>query len=239
MRNGYIEPGDIMRAYWTDTHKELVMLNNTIDISHHQTLHSATDIKGDGIQFALLKATEGCDYTDPRYIAYRSALENAGICCGAYHFGTGSDAAQQAVDFLNATKTLEAPSLLALDFESNPSRTTMTVPQANTFVKTIYERTGRYPGLYVSTETIKKLRDWHQNATEHLYRCWLWVAQWGDEPNAAAISPWSHWTLWQYTDGGHGREPHAVSGIGTCDRDKFYGTEDQFQAFIKPRPNTP
>jgi lysozyme len=27
--------------------------------------------------------------------------------------------------------------------------------------------------------------------------------------------------MWQYTDGALGGEPHAVAGIGRCDRDKF------------------
>jgi lysozyme len=35
---------------------------------------------------------------------------------------------------------------------------------------------------------------------------------------------WSTWTLWQYTDGMHGPEPHAVKGIGPCDRNKFNGS---------------
>jgi lysozyme len=35
--------------------------------------------------------------------------------------------------------------------------------------------------------------------------------------------------MWQYTDGGIGPEPHAVNGIGRCDRDKFNGNENQLR----------
>jgi lysozyme len=35
--------------------------------------------------------------------------------------------------------------------------------------------------------------------------------------------------MWQYTDGNFGPQPHAVNGIGNCDRDKFNGTEDQLR----------
>jgi hypothetical protein len=37
------------------------------------------------------------------------------------------------------------------------------------------------------------------------------------------------WTLWQYTDGGVGPHPHAVDGIGPCDRDMFNGTRKQLK----------
>jgi len=44
---------------------------------------------------------------------------------------------------------------------------------------------------------------------------------------AAVIPPnWPAYTLWQYTDGHHGNPPHAVDGIGACDRDLYEGTED-------------
>jgi len=41
--------------------------------------------------------------------------------------------------------------------------------------------------------------------------------------------PPGKWTLWQYTDGGVGPRPHAVDGIGPCDRDMFNGTRKQLK----------
>ena len=40
---------------------------------------------------------------------------------------------------------------------------------------------------------------------------------------------WPTWTMWQYTDGAVGPDPHQVAGIGHCDRDKFNGSEDQLR----------
>ena len=37
---------------------------------------------------------------------------------------------------------------------------------------------------------------------------------------------WTTWTMWQYTDGAIGPEPHSVEGIGHCDRNKFNGDLD-------------
>jgi len=54
-----------------------------------------------------------------------------------------------------------------------------------------------------------------------LSNCWFWLSQYG---STAVVPPnWKGWTLWQYTDGGLGPEPHEIPGIGRCDRDKFGG----------------
>src|SRR5262249_2815369 len=54
-----------------------------------------------------------------------------------------------------------------------------------------------------------------------LRNTWFWLAQYG--PKAVVPPCWPRWTLWQYTDGGLGPEPHSVDGVGRCDRDRFNG----------------
>jgi lysozyme len=81
------------------------------------------------------------------------------------------------------------------------------------------EATGRWPGLY-SGHYIKELLG--TRADPVLANCWLWLAQYG--PTAVVPPNWASWTMWQYTDGGLGPEPHVVEGIGRCDRDKFNGS---------------
>ena len=65
----------------------------------------------------------------------------------------------------------------------------------------------------------------HTSGAGHL--CWL--AQYG--PTAVVPPNWATWTLWQYTDGAVGPEPHQVPGIGRCDRDRFNGTESELKSF--------
>jgi lysozyme len=205
------------------------MVNNTIDISHYQSVEDTTSVKDADINLVILKATQGVGYTDPMYIENTGKLEAAEITCGAYHFGTGSDAKQQADNFLAVAGH---DRLLALDFESNPSGTQMTLLQAQVFVEHIKDKTGRYPGLYTDQNTIKTIIG-NDNAV--LSQCWLWVARYGKQPDT--LGPWNSWTLWQYTDGTTGDQPHGVSGIKTssetlCDRDKFYGDISQFDRFM-------
>jgi len=57
-----------------------------------------------------------------------------------------------------------------------------------------------------------------------LANCWLWLSQFGNTPVVPAN--WPSWTMWQYTDGKMGPQPHDVDGVGPCDRDKFNGDLD-------------
>src|SRR5260370_25747389 len=72
------------------------------------------------------------------------------------------------------------------------------------------------PGLY-SGHYIKDLLG--TNSDPVLANCWFWLSQYG--PTAVVPANWPTWTMWQYTDGAVGPQPHSVPGAGMCDRDKF------------------
>ena len=152
------------------------------------------------------------------YEINRTKASDAGIYWGVYHFGVGSDGVEQAEWFLNSVQP-GSSDLLVLDFEANPTGPSMTLEEARAFVSHIRASTGRWPGLY-SGHYIKDLLG---TAIDPLLtQCWLWLAQFG--PTAVVPPNWKTWTLWQYTDGGVGPEPHQVKGIGRCDRDTFNGS---------------
>ena len=139
---------------------------------------------------------------------------------GAYHFATGSDGIKQADNFLNVVKP-DNNTLLVLDFEPNPTGPSMDLVEAHAFVSHVQQATGRYPGFY-SGHYIKQLLGGTKDSV--LANCWFWLAQYG--PTAVVPPTWDTWTMWQYTDGNMGSTPHDVDGIGSCDRDKFNGTQD-------------
>jgi len=67
----------------------------------------------------------------------------------------------------------------------------------------------------------------HQRSARHVRRpCSQKLLVLARQYGKTAVVPpnWPTWTMWQYTDGGLGPEPHTVDGIGRCDRDKFQGT---------------
>ena len=194
--------------------------SSVIDISHHNG--KSLDFKqarADGIVGVIHKASQGTSGRDPMYAANRAKAREAGLLWGAYHFATGSDGARQAAHFLDVVGD-PRDVLLALDLEPNPGGASMDLVGAHAFVVHIYEKTGRFPGLY-SGHKIKELLG--ARADPILANCWLWLAQYGDK---AVVPPnWPTWTLWQYTDGKVGGDPKTVKGIGPCDRSRFNGSE--------------
>jgi GH25 family lysozyme M1 (1,4-beta-N-acetylmuramidase) len=198
-------------------------LNAVVDISHHNGNVNLQLAKADGIIGVIHKATQGTTILDPMYVTNRTQAQNEGLLWGAYHFGTGGDGAAQAQYFLHVVGTYEN-TLLVLDFEQNTGGASMSLEDARAFVTEVNEVTGRYPGFY-SGSYIKQLLGSAKDPV--LAQCWLWLPEYGPTPVVPAN--WPTWTMWQYTDGNYGPQPHSVNGIGNCDRDKFNGTEAQLQ----------
>jgi len=204
--------------------------NSIIDISSFQGLPDFKKIKAAGIVGVLHKATEGIGFHDSTYAANKKAVRAEGLLWGAYHFGTGSDPAKQAEEFVRVADVAD-DELLVLDYETNEHGTQMKVPGAKQFINRVLELTGRRPGLY-SGNTIRD--DLGNTADPDLAKCWLWVAHYDSPPAAPKIhKTWSKWTLWQYTDGQAGPDPHSITGFGRCDRDTFNGDDVALDKFWK------
>jgi lysozyme len=199
--------------------------NGVVDLSHHNGTVDLLTAAQSGIAGVIQKATQGQTYVDPTFTANQALAKRAGLLWGAYHFGTGDDGVAQA-DFFLRTVQPDASTLLVLDFEANPQGPSMPLGEAYAFVTHVQAVTGRWPGLY-SGHYIKDLLGTRSDPV--LANCWFWLAQYG--PTAVVPPTWPAWTLWQYTDGGMGPEPHEVPGIGACDRDLFNGSEAQLRAW--------
>ncbi len=198
-------------------------INVVVDLSHHNGNVDFAKAKAAGIVGVIHKATQGQSDLDKTYDAHRKAALDAGLLWGAYHFATGSDGIKQAENFLTVAEP-EKDTLLVLDFEPNPTGPSMDLLEAHAFVTHVQEQIGRFPGFY-SGHYIKQLLG--SNKDPVLANCWFWLAQYGATPVVPAT--WQTWTMWQYTDGNLGPEPHEVDGIGSCDRDKFNGDLDHLR----------
>ena len=199
-------------------------INAVIDISHHNGSRlDFAKAKADGIVGVIQKASQGQGYVDPTYRTNRNKARAAGLLWGAYHFATGADGVKQAAHFLDAVGDA-TDTLLVLDFEPNPTGPSISLEEARAFNTHVFEQTGRWPGLYAG-HYLKELLGTRSDPV--LANSWIWIAQYG--PTVVVPVNWPTWTMWQYTDGGAGPEPHRVSGIGRCDRNKFNGTEAQLR----------
>jgi lysozyme len=189
------------------------MIDQVLDLSRYNTVLSFPALYNAGIRGIIHKATQNDDHVDPCYVKRVQPIRSAGIMHGAYHFGTGDTSGyDQAVHFLE-TVNPDDRTLLALDWEDNPSGSTMRLDQATRFVWTIHEETGRWPLIY-SGHLAKEILGATYDAT--LAKCPLWLAQYGQIATTPAT--WPRWALWQYTDKGQ------VDGIkGNVDRSRFNG----------------
>lgn len=88
-----------------------------IDIYNGQGRPDFAKVKGDGISFVILKATEGVDFADPSFTANAQAAKDAGLPIGAYHFLRATPINQQAQDFLAEISGHGPYAMLAIDVE--------------------------------------------------------------------------------------------------------------------------
>jgi lysozyme len=200
------------------------VVNVVIDLSHHNQGLDFAQIKNAGILGIIHKATQGTLYADPTYEEHRTDALAEGLLWGAYAFGTGADGVEQAQHFLDIVQP-NGQTLLALDFEANAQGPSMNLEEARSFVTHVKEATGNWPVLY-SGYYIKQLLG--SNLDPVLGQCPLWLSQYG--PTAVVPVNWQTWTLWQYTDGAAGPEPHDVPGAGRCDRNYYNGETTDLQA---------
>lgn len=195
----------------------MITTNSIIDLSHNNTHLDLHAMHLDGIFGVFHKATQGVHFVDPKYHSRRSSARGAGLRWGAYHFGTGADGLAQADHFL-AIAVPRPGDLLALDFEMDNEGPSMTLAEARRFVTRVKDVHGTWPGLYGGSY-LKEMLD--GTADSVLSNCWLWLTQYTSHHT---LPPgWDSWTLWQYTDGRLGPEPHLVAGV-RCDRDIFQGS---------------
>ncbi|MGP4111870.1 GH25 family lysozyme [Streptomyces sp. 4N509B] len=211
-----------------------------IDVSNWQGSINWSSVRGAGIQFAWMKATEGTTYTDPRFDANYPAAHAAGVIRGAYHFALPdrSSGATQANFFASNGGAWSADNLTlpgVLDIESNPYgsscyglSTTQMRSWITDFYTTYKARTSRDVIIYTSPSWWNSCTGgWSGMASLSP----LWVAHWTTANSPTLPSGFSVWTAWQYTSTG------SVSGVsGNVDRNKFNGSRDRLLALANNTP---
>jgi len=192
------------------------MIPLVVDLSHFQQTVNFVDLYASGVRAVVLKATEGTAYVDETFARRAALLPQAGLLRGAYHFGENADGQAQADHFLTTVKPV-AGDLCVLDVERGANGRSMTLAQAEAFVRAVFVATGRYPVIYGGADYLGQLG---ATVDSLLARCALWWAAYHDPSQGwpRVPAPWSRAMLWQYTDRGQ------VTGL-TLDCDLFAGDE--------------
>ena len=206
-----------------------------IDVSHYQGTINWSSVKGAGISFAYMKATEGTTYKDPTFSTNYLNAYNAKVIRGAYHFAQpgSSSGATQANYFASnggawSADNLTLPGMLDLEGGCYGLSTSAMQSWILDFYNTYKARTTRDVVIYTSPS-------WWNSCTGGWSgmsaRSPLFVANWTTAASPTIPSGFPYATLWQYTDAG------SVSGVsGAVDRDRFSGDASRLLALANNTP---
>lgn len=197
-----------------------------IDTSHWQGDKGKIDwgkVRSSGIEFAILKASQGIAFPDKWFQRDREGARKAGILVGCYHFADGIDAVKEADYFLSVVGEMNQYEFLALDWEvehANPSA------WCKKFLDHVFKKTKIRPLLYTNEARVKKI-DWSRIAKDY----GLWVAKYpwfdvGIKGMKPTSGQWDFYAIWQYSSKG------KVNGIvGNVDMDEFNGSIDALKKY--------
>jgi lysozyme len=205
------------------TKNEDPMINTIIDIYHGNGIDLEETLAG-GIVAIIHKATQGASFHDSKYHKRREAAKQLGFLWGAYHFSTGGSVTDQVENFLSYAKP-EDDEMISLDWEPSDGAD-MTLDQARQFVQIIKDETGRWPCIY-GGHLLRESVGHDPDAI--LSNCPLWYSRYRNSPIGIPTAIWPTYTLWQYTDGDVGPEPHDTPGTTGADRNIFQGTTQELK----------
>ena len=150
-----------------------------------------------GHKFAYIKATEGTNWVDPKYVAHRLAARNLALKTGPYHyFRAAWSGAIQAQHFFDNSYNDELPPAVDVEAINNTGFTkeVFRTRLRECLLKT-EELFGRKPIIYTSKskwELLVGLAGW-----ESTYD--LWVAHYTTATTPLLPNGWADYKVWQFT----------------------------------------
>jgi len=164
------------------------------DISNHQRGLTMDELKAEGVEFVIIKATQGTHFIDPCGAEFYAAACAAGLPAGVYCYSeatTPEDAEAEARFLLAAIRCRPMPCGVWLDVET-PQQLRLSTERLTFTVAAwcqVIRAAGYTPGIYSS-----ELSAWPKIERKALRDDVLvWVAHYGKSPAMEC-------DLWQHTD---------------------------------------
>ena len=201
---------------------------NGVDVSHHQDTGGDSiawhEVRDDNHKFAIIKATEGQDYTDNAFAKFAQGAIDSGMAVGAYHYARpAKDPVSQAQNLARAYNSVPGLSLPpVLDIEVDEGLNPDELKEwTRTFLTEVENETGRRPMLY----TYRYFWLEQMGNTEEFSDYPLWLAAYQNKA-PAPVGGWDKVDIWQRSESGN------VAGINTpVDLNLFNGNHGQFARF--------
>ncbi len=203
-----------------------------IDISRWQGDIDWRAVKAAGTRFAFIKATEGGDHIDPRFLQNWNGARAAGIPAGAYHFVYWCRPAHEQAHWFvqhipQANDALALPPILDVEWNGHSrtcprkvSRETA-IEKMKLMLRELEQHTGKRPIIYTDIPFHKDVIE----GTTEFEGYPFWIRSTAARPEERYAN--RRWEFWQFTTTGR------VPGIrGDVDRNAFYGSEQEFQAWV-------
>ena len=200
-----------------------------IDVSKFQGDIDWNAVAYSGVKFAWIKATEGGDRADARFQANWEGAKAAGIPHGAYHFVYWCRPPLEEINYFEQNAPVEDDALPpVLDAEATPTSPTcrrhVAQDEAIADMQVMLQEMERH---YRKRPIIYTTVDFYEANLSNgaLMDYPIWVRSTKHHP---AVKYGSRaWHFWQYQSDGR------VPGIGgDVDKDAFYGTKEQWDAFL-------
>jgi lysozyme len=199
-----------------------------IDVSKWQGTIDWASVKAAGTKFAFIKATEGGDHIDERFLENWDAAKRVGIPRGAYHFVWWCRPAHEQAEWFKRNVPVDPdalPPVLDVEWNNHSRKCPRQIPPDDALAMTkhllqaLEAHTGKRPIVYTDINFHKDV------LVGQLDDYPFWIRSTAAEPHERYDN--RRWTFWQWTTTGR------VPGIkGDVDRNAFYGTENQWQAFL-------
>ena len=199
-----------------------------VDVSNHQGNIDWPALAGSNVTFAYIKATEGGDFRDKRFLLNWEGAKRAGLARGAYHFFTQCrSGAEQAKNFIATVPREHGALPPVIDAEhmgpcSTGQQVSSVIREITTLLDALESHYGRRPVIYTDSEFHAAFLQ-GQLAGE---RFWLRSLFWPPSFRRG------QWVIWQFHNAG------TRAGInGPVDLNVFRGSRQQFEAFVSDEPD--
>ena len=200
-----------------------------IDVSKFQGDIDWNAVANSGVKFAWIKATEGGDL-DARFQANWEGAKAAGIPHGAYHFVYWCRPPLEEINNFEQNAPVEDDALPpVLDVEATPTSPTChrhltqdgAIADMQVMLQEMERHYGKRPIIYTTVDFYEAIL-----SDGALMDYPIWVRSTKHHPSVKYGS--RAWHFWQYQSDGR------VPGIGgKVDKDAFYGTKEQWNAFLR------
>ena len=202
-----------------------------VDVAKWQGAIDWPTLRASGVSFAFVKATEGGDLVDSRFLDNWQGAKAAGLPTGAYHFyyhcRTGAEQARWFIEHVPKERGSLPP---VLDMEWNGHSRTCSgkkprayvLGQMRDFLHIVERHYGQKPIIYATVDFHREILEGEFNDHE------FWLRSTKD--HVEDVYPTRDWLFWQYTATGR------VSGVDAdIDLNAFVGGERAWRSWVRRR----